>query len=200
MTECQAGLYTRPDDPLSVASTSAGRPSPGTEARIMSADGVVLGAGEEGELQVRGCSVFPGYFDNEAANETAFSADGWFQSGDLATMDADGNVSLVGRLKDIINRGGVKFNPLDVELLLDKHPSLLQTAVIPMPDPVLGERACCFAVLKPNASAPTLTDLTNYLLDQGIAKFKIPERLEIIAEMPLTPTRKIIRGRLQAQL
>ena len=69
-----------------------------------------------------------------------------------------------------------------------------------MSDPVLGERACCFAVLKPNAEPPTLDELTSYLLDQGIAKFKLPERLEIIEEMPLTPTRKIIRGRLQARL
>ncbi|MEM7115371.1 MAG: class I adenylate-forming enzyme family protein [Chloroflexota bacterium] len=199
MTECQAGLYTRPDDPLAVAANSAGRPSPGTEARIVSLAGDILAAGEEGELQVRGCSVFPGYFDNEAANTAAFTPDGWFQSGDLATMDATGNVSIVGRLKDIINRGGVKFNPLDVEQLLDRHPKLLQTAVVPMPDPILGERACCFAVLKPNATTPTLDELIDYLLDQGIAKFKLPERLEIIEEMPLTPTRKIIRGRLLVQ-
>lgn len=201
MTECQAGLYTRPDDALDVASTSAGRPSPGTEARIVSpTDGAILGAGKEGELQVRGCSLFPGYFDNESANATAFSADGWFQSGDLAKKDEAGNISLVGRIKDIINRGGIKFNPLDVEFLLDQHPKLMQTAVVPMPDPVLGERACCFAVLKPNAAPPTLDELVAYLLDQGIAKFKLPERLEIIDEMPLTPTRKIIRGRLQARL
>ncbi|MEM7347642.1 MAG: class I adenylate-forming enzyme family protein, partial [Chloroflexota bacterium] len=113
MTELQAGLYTRPDDPLDIAAHYAGRPSPGTEARLVSATGEMLGAGEEGELEVRGCSVFPGYFDNDAANADAFSDDGWFRSGDLAVMDEAGNIKLVGRVKDIINRGGVKFNPLD---------------------------------------------------------------------------------------
>jgi len=152
--------------------------------------------GEEGELQFRGSAVFPGYFDNEAANATAFTPDGWFRSGDLAVMDEQGNIKLVGRTKDIINRGGVKFNPLDVEILLDKHPKIQQSAIVPMPDPVLGERACCFAVLAPDTDV-TLAEICDYLLEHNIAKNKLPERLEIIAEMPLTPTRKIIKGRLK---
>ncbi len=197
MTEMQAGLYTRPDDDEAVVANSAGRPSPGTEARIAAGDGTLLPAGEEGELQVRGCSVFPGYFDNEVANTQAFTADGWFRSGDLAVMDEAGNVSLVGRLKDIINRGGVKFNPLDVEQLLDKHPKILQSAIVPMADEVIGERACCFAVLRPDVEDATLEELCDYLLAHNIAKHKLPERLEIINEMPMTPTRKIIKGRLK---
>jgi cyclohexanecarboxylate-CoA ligase len=199
MTELQAGTYTRPDDPLEVAVTSAGRPSPGTEARVVAPDGSLLGSGEEGELQIRGCSVFPSYFDNATATAQAFTTDGWFRTGDLAVLDAQGNVRLTGRSKDIINRGGVKFNPLDLEHLLDEHPKIVQSAIVPMPDAVLGERACCFAVLAPGQSL-TLEEVCAYLLTHHIARYKLPERLEILEEMPLTPTRKIIKGRLQALL
>ena len=186
MTELQAGLYTRPGDPLAVSATTAGRPSPGCEARLS----------EEGEIQVRGCLLFSGYLDNEEANREAFTADGWFRSGDLGELRAGGNIAITGRIKDIINRGGVKFNPADVEKLLDAHPKIMQSAIVPMPDPVLGEKACLFITVKGD-SAPTLPELCDYLLGKNIAKNKLPEKLVVIAEMPLTPTRKIIKGRLR---
>jgi non-ribosomal peptide synthetase component E (peptide arylation enzyme) len=199
MTETQAGLYTRPGDGIEVAATSAGRPSPGTEVRVAGLDNLPLGHGEEGELQVRGSLLFPGYYDNAEANAEAFTPDGWFRTGDLAVMDEAGNVSLTGRIKDLINRGGVKYNPLDVETLLDQHPKVQQSAVVPVPDPVLGEKACCFVV--PGADGPpTLEELCDYLLERDIAKTKLPERLELVDEMPLTPTRKIIKGRLKTRL
>ncbi|MSQ18983.1 MAG: hypothetical protein EXR39_05360 [Betaproteobacteria bacterium] len=196
MTETQGALYSRPGDALDVAATSAGRASPGTEIRIADADDRALPSGEEGELQVRGCLVFPGFYDNEAANRTAFTANGWYRSGDLASMDDAGNVTITGRSKDIINRGGVKFNPREIEDLLDAHPVILQSAIIPMSDPVLGERACCFVMLRPGVAMITLAEIVAYLAAQNIAKIKLPERLVIVPEMPLTPTRKIIKGRL----
>ena len=185
MTELQAALYTRPGDGTEAAATSAGRPSPGTQVRIS----------DEGELQVKGPLTFSGYYRNEEANRTAFTPDGWFRSGDLADKRGE-YYAITGRIKDVINRGGVKFNPADVEALLDSHPQILQSAIVPMPDPVLGEKACAFVTLKPGAAAPTLDEITSYLLDKRIAKNKLPERLVVIAEMPLTPTRKIIKGRL----
>ena len=196
MTETQAALYTRPGDALEVAAGSAGRASPGTEVRIASASGEALASGEEGELQVRGCLLFPGFFDNPAANEDAFLSDGWYRTGDLAAMDAVGNVAITGRSKDVINRGGHKFNPRDVEDLLDAHPKVLQSAIVPAPDPVLGERACCFVTLRPGVADLQLDELVAYLAEHNIAKMKFPERLIIVAEMPLTPTRKVITGRL----
>ena len=186
MTELQAALYTRPGDALEVSATSAGRPSPGTEVRIS----------DEGELQVRGPLMFAGYFNNREANETAFTPDGWFRSGDLAEMRG-GNVAITGRTKDLINRGGVKFNPADVEMLLDAHPKIMQSAIVPMPDPILGEKACAFVVLKPGAAQTSLDELNQYLLEKQIAKIKLPERLVVVPDMPLTPTRKIIKGRLR---
>ncbi len=199
MTEAQAGFYTRLDDALEVAAKTAGRPCTGNEVRIVAADGQILGPGDEGELHIRGCSIFPGYYDNVEANQLAFSDDGWFCTGDLAVLDGAGNVTLTGRSKDIINRGGVKFNPLDVETLLDQHTKIQQSALVPMPDPVLGEKACCFVVPVPGTTI-SLPEICEYLAVHQIAKNKYPERLEIIAEMPLTPTRKIIKGRLQALL
>ena len=196
MTETQGALYSRPGDALEVAATSAGRVSPGTEVRIADAADQALPDGEEGELQVRGCLLFPGFFDNAAANTAAFTADGWYRSGDLAKMDAAGNVTITGRSKDVINRGGVKFNPRDIEDRLDMHPSILQSAIVPMPDPVLGERACCFVTLRPGTTGITLEDIVAFLSASNIAKIKLPERLVIVAEMPLTPTRKIIKSRL----
>ena len=196
MTETQAALYTRPGDALEVATRSAGRVSPGTEVRISSPDGIAVAPDEEGELQVRGCLLFPGYFNNDAANKDAFTTDGWFRSGDLATIDAHGNVAITGRIKDVINRGGVKFNPRDIEDLLDAHPKILQSAIVPMPDPVLGERACCFVTLRPGTATLALEEVTQFLSRHNIARTKLPERLVIVPEMPLTPTRKIIKGRL----
>lgn len=197
MTETQGALYTRPGDPLEIAANSAGRPSPGTEIRIVDPEGRPCPPGEEGELQVRGCLLFPGFFNNPAANEAGFTADGWYRTGDLAMADAAGNFAITGRSKDVINRGGVKFNPRDVEDLLDVHPRVLQSAIVPMADPVLGERACAFVTPRPGAAAPALEELCAYLLDKGIAKLKLPERLVVVAEMPMTPTRKIIKGKLK---
>jgi non-ribosomal peptide synthetase component E (peptide arylation enzyme) len=197
MTETQAALYTRPGDPLEISANSAGRPSPGTEVRVVDPDGRPCPPGEEGELQVRGCLLFPGFFNNPAANEAGFTQDGWYRTGDLATIDAAGNVAITGRSKDVINRGGVKFNPRDVEDLLDAHPAILQSAIVPMADPVLGERACAFVTLRPGAAEPKIEELCAYLLGKGIAKLKLPERLVVVPEMPLTPTRKIIKGKLK---
>ncbi|MBV9189867.1 MAG: acyl--CoA ligase [Betaproteobacteria bacterium] len=186
MTELQAALYTRPGDGIEAASASAGRPSPGTQVRVS----------DEGELQVKGPLTFSGYYRNDEANRTAFTADGWFRSGDLAEQKGK-YFAITGRIKDVINRGGVKFNPADVEALLDSHPQILQSAIVPMPDAVLGEKACAFITVKPGAQAPTLEGLVQYLLSKDIAKNKLPERLVVIPEMPLTPTRKIIKGRLR---
>jgi cyclohexanecarboxylate-CoA ligase/acyl-CoA synthetase len=186
MTEVQAGLYTRPGDPFEMSATSAGRPSPGTEVRLSA----------EGELQVRGPSLFSGYLKDPTETTKAFTSEGWFRTGDLGEARGE-YFAITGRSKDLINRGGVKINPADVEMLLDSHPKVLQSALVPMPDAVLGERACLFVSLK-NPSVPvSLEELVNYLMSKEIARNKLPERLVIVAEMPLTPTRKIIKSRLR---
>ena len=108
-------------------------------------------------------------------------------------MDSAGNVTLSGRVKDVINRGGVKYNPQEVEMLIERMPAVMQCAIAPIADERLGERACCYVVLRPETGL-SLEEVTGFLLDQGIAKYKLPERLEILSEMPLTATRKAGRN------
>ena len=199
MTETQAGLYTRPGDSIETVAGSAGRPSPGTEVRVVGPDGAGLPAGEEGELEVRGPLLFPGYFNHPQANRDAFSDGGWFRTGDLAAVTAHGNVAITGRCKDVINRGGLKYNPRDIEDLLAAHPQVDMAAIVPIPDPVLGERACC-CITVAGKTAPTIEAICAYLDENGVAKVRWPERLEVVDVMPLTATRKIIKGRLTERL
>jgi cyclohexanecarboxylate-CoA ligase/acyl-CoA synthetase len=199
MTECFMGLHTPFEASEDVRLTSLGGPTPTFEARMVGADGKPLPDGAEGELEIRGASLFAGYFGNDEANRAAFAEDGWFRTGDLAVRGPDGPIRLTGRVKDLINRGGVKINPVDIEALMDRHPSVLQSAMAPVPDPVLGERACLFVTVKPG-SGLTLDEACAYLAANHVAKMKWPERLAIVAEMPMTPTRKIIKGELVRRL
>jgi len=195
MTETFAVLLGDPNQPDRLRHEWIGRATAGSEARVVDLEGSPAPVNVEGELQVRGCSVFAGYFDNAFANDGLFSDDDWLRTGDLAVMSATGHVRITGRTKDLINRGGVKINPSDVEALIDRHEAVVQSAIIPMPDPILGERACCFVVLKPGMTL-SVDALCAWLERQGVARLKWPERLVPIAEMPITPTRKVIKGAL----
>lgn len=224
MSELQAGAYTRINDTPEVRHSSAGAASPGTELRVVDSQGQVLPAEVEGTLQVRGPSVFAGYLDNPSASEAAFVEGGWFDTGDTARLSPNGHLTLTGRVTETINRGAVKFNPVDIELLLETHPAIERCVMVPMPDPVLGERACLFAVRRVAAvvqsspvdpantnthtsastpgipAVPNLAELCAWLNDRGISKLKWPERLEWIESMPMTPTQKIQRGLLAKRL
>jgi cyclohexanecarboxylate-CoA ligase len=195
MSELQAGAFTRPGEPAELRLNFAGRAAPETSLRIADGD-AALPLGTEGELQVKGPSVFSGYLDDAAASADSFTVDGWFRSGDLAVMDVSGHVRITGRIKELINRGGVKFNPVDIEAVLASHPGVAQCAIVPMPDQRLGEVACCFLVPRNAASPPSLAELCAFLAGQGIAKTRSPEHLEIFAELPMTPTRKVKKGEL----
>jgi cyclohexanecarboxylate-CoA ligase len=195
MTELFMGLNTRLDDAAEVRCGSLGRPTPEMQLRIVDERGQPVGAEESGELQIRGPSVFAGYYDNAQANEGAF-ADGWFCTGDLGCRNAQGNVRITGRLKDLINRGGVKINPVEIEAMIEKHPKVVQCAIAPMPDEVMGEKACAFIVTRPQESV-TLDEICDWLRENAVARLKWPERVELITEMPMTPTRKIIKGLLR---
>jgi cyclohexanecarboxylate-CoA ligase len=195
MTELQFGACSRRADSSEIRFGTIGRATPGTELRVVDADDNVLPPGEQGELHVRGCSLFSGYVGNEEATKSSFTADGWFHTGDLARMDAQGNVALCGRTKELINRGGIKFNPIDLEIAITNHPAVAQTAIAPLPDPTLGERACCFVILNPGASL-TFDQLQAYLTERKFAKFTWPEHFVVVDDMPMTPTRKVMKGEL----
>ena len=195
MSELQAGTFGRPDDPPGKRFSTSGTAAPNTEIRVVDDDGVTLGPGQEGALQVRGPSVFAGYLDRPDETARALDGDGWFATGDLATIDADGYMAITGRTKEIINRGGVKFNPVEVEEILVAHPAIQQCAIIPVPDADLGERACLCVQLAPDTDL-ALDDALAALSAAGMAKYKWPEQLVVLDDLPTTPTRKIMRGKL----
>jgi len=155
--------------------------------------------GEVGEQWSRGPNTFLGYLDEPEMTRKALDADGWVHSGDLARALPDGSLRIAGRLKDIIVRGGQNISVAEVENYLASHPAVQSVAVVGMPHPRLGETGCAVVVPKPG-QAPTLEDLTRFLSDQGVAKFKLPERLELWPSLPATPSGKIQKFLIRQQL
>jgi cyclohexanecarboxylate-CoA ligase len=200
MTETTLSTQTDPDAPAAIRHGTVGQLAEGLSVRIVDREtGEPLPVGAEGEMQLSGYSVLERYVGEHEANSTAFTADGWFRTGDIASLDADGNIMITGRVKDVINRGGIKINPSDIESVLDAHEAIVQSAVVPMPDEILGERLCAYVVLRPG-TALTLEAVCAYLAERSLAKMRWPERLEIIDAMPMTPTRKIIKPVLVADI
>ena len=149
----------------------------------MDEKGSRLPAGEEGEIIAKGPGLSLGYFNNADADTQAFREDGFFKSGDLGFLDEAGYLHVTGRIKDIIDRGGVKYSPREVEELIFSHPKVKDAAIVGMPDERLGERACAFIVLREKETLE-LQEFTRYLRDKGLATFKLPERLEILEALP----------------
>jgi cyclohexanecarboxylate-CoA ligase len=184
-----------PDDPAERAATTDGRAIGAAEYRVVDSDDRFVQPGEIGELQVSGPELFLGYHRADD-NVGAFTADGWFRTGDLATYGADGYLTIRGRKKDIILRGGENISVAEVEDLLFEHPLVAEVAIVAMPDPVLVERACAF-IVSPEGAALTLDDLADYLIQRQVARQKIPERLELVAELPKTQSGKVQKFRLR---
>jgi len=191
MLETGFHTYTRlGDDPEAVTGT-VGTVSSGLGLRLIDDSGRDVAAGAEGEIAAQGPSVHLGYHKNPTANAELFTADGWFRTGDLGQFDAAGNVKIVGRLKEMINRGGKKFFPREIEEILYTHPKILHAAIVGVPDPRLGERNCLCVIPRPG-QALTLDEVVGYLKD-GVATYKLPETIEVFDELPFTPTGKIQR-------
>ena len=192
---------TRAGDAEDVHAETQGRPaSPADEIRIVDDDGGEVAAGEVGELTCRGPYTIRGYYRAEEHNRVAFTADGFYRTGDLVRRHPSGNLVVEGRRKDLINRGGEKISAEEIENLILKHPAVVNVAVVAMPDAVLGERACAFVVPRGDAT-PTLADLTRFLLDEcRIAKFKLPERLELRDRLPVTAVGKISKKDLRDEI
>ncbi|MCO4251241.1 AMP-binding protein [Pseudarthrobacter raffinosi] len=159
--------------------------------------------GETGELCVRGPYTIRGYFAEPERNAVAFTQDGFYRTGDLAALvrikDEDAYV-ICGRTKDLINRGGEKINAEEIESLLIRHDSVAEAALVAMPDERLGEKACAFVALQEGATTPSLSDLCAFLAQNGVAKFKWPERLEIVPSLPRTTIGKVQKLQLREQL
>jgi non-ribosomal peptide synthetase component E (peptide arylation enzyme) len=192
MLETGFHSYTRfTDDPQKVNGT-IGRVVGDMELRIIDEAGRDVPPGEIGEIAARGPSVHLGYHNNPAANAGAFITGGWFRTGDLGRfVDAQGNVQITGRSKEIINRGGKKFFPREVEEILYTHPKVLHAAMVGIPDRRLGERNCLCVVPKP-AQTLALEEVVSFLKGQ-VADYKLPEMIEQFDDLPMTGTGKIRR-------
>jgi cyclohexanecarboxylate-CoA ligase len=197
MTELGIGISCTRTLPAEAQSTD-GVPVPGTELRIAGSDGQPVPAGATGALQIRGPGLFLGYLQRADATSEAIGADGWFSTGDTARITEEGYVILEGRTKDIVIRGGENIPVVAVESLLFQHPDILEASIVGLPDPRLGERACAVVVPKGDATF-TLDEICGYLLEQGLSKHFLPERLELVAELPKTPSGKIRKVELREQ-
>ena len=199
MLETGFHSYTRfTDDPAKVNGT-IGRVVSSMDLKILDEPGREVPRGEVGEIAALGPSVHLGYHDNAAANAEAFTADGWFRTGDLGRIvDAAGNVEIVGRRKEIINRGGKKFFPREVEEILYTHPKIMHAAMVGIADARLGERNCLCVIPKAGQSV-TLAEMIAHLKGQ-VADYKLPEELHVVEELPFTATGKLRRHVLAEQI
>jgi non-ribosomal peptide synthetase component E (peptide arylation enzyme) len=182
------------DDPPEKIAATVGRPSPATtEIRILGDDGAELPAGEVGEVCARGPMSPMGYLNNAELDALYRFDGGWVRTGDLGVLDGEGYLHITGRKKDIIVRGGYNISPAETEAALCKHPAIAEAACVAYPDERLGERMAAFVVLAPGADAPSLEQIEEFLVAEGLARIKIPERLEAVDAMPLNPTGKILK-------
>ena len=191
--------FTRLDDPDDRVLHSSGAPMcEDDEIKVIDLEGNELPDGEAGELIVRGPYTIRGYYNAPENNAKAFTADGFYRMGDIVRKNGRYIVT-EGRKNDLINRGGEKISTDEIENLLLKHPAVHGVALVAMPDPVFGEKACAFVTLKPGGELG-FEEMKSFLLDQKIAKFKLPERLEIVPEFPISPAGKILRRTLREMI
>ena len=194
MTENGIVTATYPGDALEKVFDTDGRALPHQTVRVVGEDGTALPSDQEGRLQARGPTTFVGYFQRPDAYDV--DPELWFETGDRARIDRDGYIRITGRSKDIIIRGGGNVPVVEVEELLYRHPSVLDAAVIGLPDPRLGERGCAVVQLRADAEL-SLETMVEYLLRCQLAKNYLPERLEIIEEFPRTASGKIQKFKLR---
>ncbi|HYL58984.1 MAG TPA: AMP-binding protein [Candidatus Acidoferrales bacterium] len=189
--------FTRLTDADEIAFTTQGRPlSPADEIRIVNADGSAMSDGEVGELWCRGPYTIRGYFNAAERNREAFTDDGYYRTGDLVRATPSGNLIVEGRIKDLINRGGEKISAEEIESHLLAHRAVSGAAVVAMPDAALGEKACAFLALRDGESLD-LESMREFLGARGVARFKWPERIELLNQLPLTNVGKVKKAELR---
>jgi len=189
-------FFVRFDDPEEVQLESCGRPiCPDDEAKLVDDEGKEVPPGDVGELACRGPYTLRGYFNAPEHNARVFTRDGFYLTGDLMRRTSSGHYVVEGRKKDLINRGGEKISAEEIENLILSHPAVLNVACIPVPDPDLGERMCACVILR-QGRALALRELVDFLSAKEIAKFKLPERLELMSEFPVSAFGKVSKKTL----
>jgi cyclohexanecarboxylate-CoA ligase len=198
MTECPMLTCGRRDDPLETRHGTDGRPVPGAAVRLVDDTGRPVPPGVEGEIEVFGPQLCVGYLD--AALNAAFTADGFYRSGDLGVADARGAIRITGRRKDVIIRKGENLSAKSIEDDLAAHPKIADVAVVGVPDAASGERVCACVVLAPDAGSLTLAEIRAHMEARGVMRQKIPEQLDVVAELPRNATGKVRKDLLRARL
>jgi 2,3-dihydroxybenzoate-AMP ligase len=190
---------TRLDDPLDLILHSSGRPvCDDDEIKVVDDEGREVPDGEPGELLTRGPYTIRGYYNAPEKNAESFTADGYYRMGDIVRKWGR-NIQAEGRRKDMINRGGEKISCDEVEGYIHRHPAVKSACLVAMPDPVFGEKACAFVILRDGASL-SLEELNAFLRGLQIASYKLPERLEIVTQFPLSPVGKILKRQLRDEI
>jgi len=189
-TEGQTTI-TRWEDPSETVLHTVGRPTcPYDTYKVVDKNGKEVPPNTPGELVIKGPGVFTGYYKAPEENKMAFDKEGFFRTGDVVKMDEAGNVTITGRLKEMINRGGESISATEIESLIIGHPGVAIVAVIPMPDPVMGERVCAYIQPKPGATL-NFDKIIAYLKERKASVLQFPERIEFIENMPLTKAEKV---------
>ncbi len=197
LTEFPVATSQAPNGPAEVLDHTVGKPVAGVEVRVVDECERRVAPREEGELRLKGPQCFLGYVD-ASLNDNAFDADGWFRTGDLGRIDADGNVVVTGRIKDAIIRNAENISALEIEGALASHPGVADVAVIGVPDERTGERVCAVVVPHPG-KAVTLSSIFEHCQARGLSKHKTPERLEIVDTLPRNLTGKVLKNELRAK-
>lgn len=198
LTECPILTMATIHDPDDKLAGTEGRAAPGVELRVVSLAGHDARPEQEGEIRARGPQLFLGYLD-PSLDADAFDERGFFRTGDLGTVDRDGYVAITGRLKDVIIRKGENISAKEVEDLLFTHPRIADAAVIGLPDPSSGERACAVVVPAEATTPPTLAELREFLAGAGLMIQKVPEQLELVETLPRNATGKVLKHELRAR-
>ena len=194
MTESLSSTLTEPARAHEKSAKTDGRALEGVDVKVVDFDGQPLPAGQTGRLMVRGSQMFLGYY--KRPDIETFDGEGWFDSGDLAYADDEGYIRINGRTKDVLIRGGENVPVVEIEALLYKHPAVVAAAVVGYPDPRLGERGCAFVVLRPGMDL-TLAHLQAWMTECKVAKQYWPERVEVLDDLPRTPSGKVQKFKLR---
>ena len=189
-------VHTILDDPPEKTFHTVGTACPGMILKIMDDENRALPSGQVGEVVYKGPNCAVGLYENP---EHDYDQEGWFHSGDLGVLDDQGYLRIVGRKKDIIIRGGQNISPKEIEDVLITHPGIKEVAVVKMPDPVLGEKACAYVAPRGDESF-SVKVLADFLLEKKFAKYKLPERVEVITDLPMLPNGKIDKKALEGDI
>ena len=202
METCSFGQISIDDPPAIRHGDSIGMVMPGGEAQIVDGQGRALPPGCSGELWIRGAATSSGYFRDPEATAEAWGTlgpGGWFRTGDVATIDADGYVTLIGRIKEMIHRGGMNIFPIEIENTLAEHPKIMESALVGLPDSTLGEIAC-LCVIPTHGLKVTLEEIADFLRARELAEYKIPARVMLFSEFPRGQTMRVNRRQLTEQI